>query len=61
MPVVGLVDGCMLGSGWILTSLKFGREIGVGDIISVGQAKQATGQALCLRGPGFWIDFVQLF
>ena len=24
VPVVGLVDGYMLGSGWLLTSLKFG-------------------------------------
>lgn len=45
VPVVGMVEGCMLGSGWLLTSLKFGTEVGAWDSISLDQAKQATGCA----------------
>lgn len=61
VPVVGLVDGYMLGSGLLLTSLKFGTESEAGNSVLFIQEKQATGPTLCLWGPRLWTDFLQLF
>lgn len=49
------------GNGRLLTSLKFETEVEAGGSVLFIQEKQATGPALCLRGPRLWIDFLQLF